>query len=367
MGLLSDFTAYVDSLKRTAGNALRETVNDPVGLLQMRLNQVAQQLPAYPGKESVMPGVEGGGLLSRPNVVDWGQAVAMNANQPMGLLGHTVYHGSPHLFDKFDASKIGTGEGAQAYGHGLYFAENPNVAKSYASALGKEYIRVDQRKISPEELSKMPSAQRAAYSAASHMGVDDALKVVRDQIERGNANAADPFWRRYVDELEGLRGKELGREVQSNTYAVDLPDEWLPKMLDWDKPIKETPALGGRRAENAILGEATVRGAEMPSRSSAHQVQPPALADLGLDENSTGADLLLALARKQGETAGDRISAFTGEYVGSAPAAVSDYLRRLGIPGIRYLDGSSRKSGEGTYNYVVFPGMEGLLKIISRE
>src|SRR5687767_3158774 len=37
----------------------------------------------------------------------------------------TVFHGSPHKFDKFDMSKVGTGEGAQAYGHGLYFAENP--------------------------------------------------------------------------------------------------------------------------------------------------------------------------------------------------------------------------------------------------
>jgi hypothetical protein len=29
----------------------------------------------------------------------------------------TAYHGSPHSFDQFDLSKIGTGEGAQAYGH----------------------------------------------------------------------------------------------------------------------------------------------------------------------------------------------------------------------------------------------------------
>ena len=40
-----------------------------------------------------------------------------------------VFHGSPHLFKKFDMSKIGTGEGAQSYGHGLYFAENPKTAK----------------------------------------------------------------------------------------------------------------------------------------------------------------------------------------------------------------------------------------------
>lgn len=51
-------------------------------------------------------------------------------------MGVRAYHGSPHDFDKFDLSKIGTGEGAQAYGHGLYFAENPKVAESYK----KEYV-----------------------------------------------------------------------------------------------------------------------------------------------------------------------------------------------------------------------------------
>lgn len=48
------------------------------------------------------------------------------------------YHGSPHDFDRFDTSKIGGGQGAQAFGHGLYFAEEPAVAQSYRDALKKE-------------------------------------------------------------------------------------------------------------------------------------------------------------------------------------------------------------------------------------
>ncbi len=67
----------------------------------------------------------------------------------MGLIGPRVklpnpikaYHGSPHDFDKFDLSKIGTGEGAQAYGHGLYFAENEGVAKSYKGDPGVKLVR----------------------------------------------------------------------------------------------------------------------------------------------------------------------------------------------------------------------------------
>src|SRR5690349_16750001 len=58
-----------------------------------------------------------------------------------GLLGGfggsiRAFHGSPHVFDAFDASKIGTGEGAQAYGHGLYYAESPEVAASYRNSTG---------------------------------------------------------------------------------------------------------------------------------------------------------------------------------------------------------------------------------------
>src|SRR5687768_12961428 len=56
------------------------------------------------------------------------------ADQKVGLLPEWVmrdrnsrpplifYHGSPHSFNRADISKIGIGEGNQAYGHGLYFA-----------------------------------------------------------------------------------------------------------------------------------------------------------------------------------------------------------------------------------------------------
>ena len=44
------------------------------------------------------------------------------------------YHGSPYQFEKFSTNKIGSGVGAQAYGHGLYFSDNPNVARGYRHA-----------------------------------------------------------------------------------------------------------------------------------------------------------------------------------------------------------------------------------------
>ena len=54
------------------------------------------------------------------------------------LLGEVdAWHGSPHKFEKFAMSKVGTGEGAQAFGHGLYFTSEKGVAKHYADKLAK--------------------------------------------------------------------------------------------------------------------------------------------------------------------------------------------------------------------------------------
>lgn len=57
--------------------------------------------------------------------------IGKNAPDVMRPSGIRAYHGSPHDFERFDMNRIGTGEGAQSYGHGLYFAENPSVADSY--------------------------------------------------------------------------------------------------------------------------------------------------------------------------------------------------------------------------------------------
>ena len=48
-----------------------------------------------------------------------------------------AFHGSPHDFDEFSMDAIGTGEGAQAYGHGLYFAGNEDVARAYRNNLSE--------------------------------------------------------------------------------------------------------------------------------------------------------------------------------------------------------------------------------------
>ena len=62
-------------------------------------------------------------------------------NGPLSF--HKAFHGSPHDFDQFDSSKIGTGEGAQAYGHGLYFAGKKEVADHYRRALSERQAKLN--------------------------------------------------------------------------------------------------------------------------------------------------------------------------------------------------------------------------------
>lgn len=79
-----------------------------------------------------------GGAMQRPEAV-LGYAAAPMAPGAAGLMRNapnvtnaiTAYHGSPHSFDKFSMDKIGTGEGAQDLGRGMYFYDDEGAARLY--------------------------------------------------------------------------------------------------------------------------------------------------------------------------------------------------------------------------------------------
>ena len=49
----------------------------------------------------------------------------------------STYHGTPHDFDKFTISKVGTGESTQWFGWGLYFTDDESISDYYASSVAK--------------------------------------------------------------------------------------------------------------------------------------------------------------------------------------------------------------------------------------
>ena len=76
-------------------------------------------------------------MAGKKDIVEKALKVIENLGLEMTPNGIRAYHGSPYEFDRFDISKLGTGEGQQAYGHGLYFAGKEDIAKWYRDKLSR--------------------------------------------------------------------------------------------------------------------------------------------------------------------------------------------------------------------------------------
>lgn len=267
-------------------------------------------------------------------------AVGDLSRTPMrNQLGAIAYHGSPHKFDQFDMSKIGTGEGAQAYGHGLYFSEAPSVAKSYQGSV-----------------SAMHSAAGKATGGnptigGSAINWDDPAHVAAFEISRHNgdrAAAADFHARTFLGGENNPAVKLLRSDAELPSvdlpgalYTVDIPDEAIGKMLDWDAPLSGDTAEAVKKAlqdYHDIYGDkADVRNAYKDAMGALKS------------GNMTGEGAYKSLVRVTGD----------------AQTAANVLKREYGVPGIKYLDAGSRGTGTGTRNFVLFD--DKLPKIKSRE
>jgi hypothetical protein len=185
---------------------------------------------------------------------------------PMG--GMTVHHGSPHRFTKFDSSKIGTGEGAAAYGHGLYFAENPKVAREYQEGLSRPSVVIGGKTYKDDGTGYTLEGVLNSYGG----NVDKALKRAEGMTKRyqktidkygekvdDNIKRQRDEWLGIHKELSKLSGKPMEYH-RGNFYKVDLPDKHIEKMLDFDTPFDKQPekiknifknTSGGYRSEGS--------------------------------------------------------------------------------------------------------------------
>lgn len=278
------------------------------------------------------------------------------ADQKIGLLPKwavdegrkdiTAYHGSPHDFDKFDASKIGTGEGAQAYGHGLYFAENPETAKAYKNALAGDHYTIDgndvgKRPVASEfnsdTASKHPDAMAAYFLTQSRSPTKegryaDALSAldINDQMfakyQRGLNPDASAAVRKAITRNKDA---EIGTGQSGKTYEVNIKAD-PSQFLDWDKPLSEQHP----KVQEFIRQRAAAMPLDEPGprRAGKHILQSL------IDNDAMGNDLYGRLAYAPGSQ-----SQWSGatNFIRQDDIA-SQQLRDAGIPGIKYLDEGSR-------------------------
>ena len=175
--------------------------------------------------------------------------------------GIQAYHGSPHEFEQFDISKIGTGEGAQSYGHGLYFAEYEPVAKRYRDGLSSSDIQIGKYLYDSEII--------ADYAKNSKL-IDDDIKKNNYIFEKNlklfagdNSDLAKKV-KKYdleqIDKLEQLKKIDLSKIniPKGHMYEVRInahPDHFL----DWDKPISKQSEYVRQALGVAIPNESKMR------------------------------------------------------------------------------------------------------------
>ena len=101
-----------------------------------------------------------------------------NADNGKESFEQSAWHGSPHDFDGFDIGAIGTGEGAQVHGWGLYFAQDRNVSQGYKDRLTNTEILYDGKDIGtfPFSIHRILSAIKDFYSANGVSRVDEYIQ-----------------------------------------------------------------------------------------------------------------------------------------------------------------------------------------------
>lgn len=247
-------------------------------------------------------------------------------------MGLVAYHGSPtkfprtqnNPFGEFSLEHIGSGEGAQFYGYGQYLAESPKVAKTYMAQDKSKYF-LSPRAISVGERTFMNnrqlleaasnarnSSESAMYhilSAAYDLGIDTKPKL-KAAIQKSPARfgAWTTSTRAFDDAVKMVMKKDVSLSSQKgHLYTVDLPDDHVSTMIDWDSPVsKQNPLVAKVASEQGVA-------------------------------DGTGMDIYKSLSSSLGS---DR--------------AASEYLLSKGISGLYYFDRTSRLKGIGTRNFVVF-------------
>jgi hypothetical protein len=236
--------------------------------------------------------------------------------------GIKAYHGSPHDFDKFSTEQIGTGEGAQQYGHGLYFAESEKVANEYRDQLTPRDLDYEDWLMgkykaaeSTQDYGRMEMYERA---------------MMHDKPQDFKDLAADTD---YDDDYRELAA-EVGEEIEEygpnlgSMYEVKIdvePDE----LLDYYAPLKDQP----KKVQKAIDDLMTLDGVESYSPEGFKVYMKT-----GVTGETLGHDILNHYNGKVGTKEGVKVLEFAG------------------IKGIRYADAFSRHKSpdKQSMNYVIF-------------
>ena len=250
--------------------------------------------------------------------------------------GIIAFHGSGADFDEFRLEMIGTGEGAQAYGYGLYFTDSEDIAKFYRNSVGganvlktAQNIKIEVPSGGTETAANFTGfrnkfaefyGEDAALFADRYLGqftIDpDApqdVLIERAKVLMANVKESD----RIPENAEEIVSK-ITLPERGKIYKVGLspkPDE----LLDYDLPFAEQ--------SKDIQEKLLQAGYEVDPRTSGSggMILEAIMSNVGRE----GAHLELGGKRSD------------------ARQVASQRLANAGIPGIKYFSGNSRTTAGG--------------------
>jgi hypothetical protein len=252
--------------------------------------------------------------------------------------GIIAFHGSGADFDEFRLEMIGTGEGAQAYGYGLYFTDSEDIARFYKDAVGGSgYKKLDYNADADASQSitdvnfkdvdgyrsyPIDKAQDLIKSALKTQRFnvepdEKALNIFEMTFERDGALQIDMRDGTSVSFLKNLDGDELTvtplKKAEGKMYKVGLapkPDE----LLDYDAPFS---------AQSKDVQEKLLK--------AGYEVDP--------NTSGSGGMILDAIMSNVGR---EKAHLALGGKRTDARQIASQRMAEAGIPGIRYATNDTR-------------------------
>lgn len=235
-------------------------------------------------------------------------------NGVAGAFAQRAWHGSPHIFDTFSTEHIGTGEGAQAHGWGLYFAENRMTAEGYRNRLSDRsrqanqvldefdwtdidpFEQIDSEQLSVAlnngEFSPQTTELLSALAENQWLGFSTPAQAIRAALSDLPSFEATPRLQQAVEAF-GDKGR---------VFEVDIPD--TDSLLDEQKYMGSSRNTELRGKIEFIIQEWDRNNPGNP---------------LSLPESPNGREIYQAISDALG-----------------GPKEASLYLNRFGIKGITY-------------------------------
>jgi len=148
--------------------------------------------------------------------------------------GIIAFHGSGADFTEFKLEKIGTGEGAQAFGYGLYFTESEDIAKFYKNAVGAgNEVTYKGKKVEDLDDDNASFEENLAHMVGQQNSLKDKKRVIENEIARTRKNLSgiEQSIKDFEQNPQAYPLKFFGLEIDM-PRAVEIREDFQDRLND---------------------------------------------------------------------------------------------------------------------------------------